>query len=174
MRKNNFNIFYDEQYGKCIEIYGEKDIFKGTNNIRELKERAYIWLLNGNEKFETITDRMDNKEIKFTRISAKEYVYGRNSQKLKAEFYMQKMRMAPSIDDLINNATITYYSPLTHKNNLFKFGYNNYQGKLIIDNNIFSYIVRIGKAMNDNIFYNISLEFIGQKNRTDSKVLETS
>ncbi len=60
------------------------------------------------------------------------------------------------------------------KNNLFKFGYNNYQGKLIIDNNIFSYIVRIGKAMNDNIFYDISLEFIGQKNRTDSKVLETS
>ena len=69
-----------------------------------------VWI-----QFQTIIDRIDNKEIKFARISAKEYVYGRSSQKLKKELYVQKMRMGPSIDGLINNASITYNSLLKHR-----------------------------------------------------------
>lgn len=122
------NVFYDKVYGRCLEIKTNKDIFKTINDTKELKDAAYEFILNGNKNFQTITDRIDNKEIKFARISAKEYVYGRNSQKLKKELYVQKMRMAPSIDDLINNASITYYSPLKHRKDIFKSGYNNYQG----------------------------------------------
>lgn len=113
-----------------------------------------------------------NKQIKFIRISAKEYIYGISNKKLQGNHYFAKMRMAPSIDDLIKNAYITYSSPLMHKNNLFPNGFNNYQGKVGIDNNIFQYIVRIGKNKNnESIFYDVYFEFVGQKNKVDNKVL---
>lgn len=73
---------------------------------------------------------------------------------------MQKMRIAPMLEELIKNASIKYYSPISHESSLFKNGFNNYQGKVHIDDTIFRYIVRIGKAKNDNIFYDLSLEKI--------------
>lgn len=138
-------------------IKTNKDIFKNKTK-KELRNIAYNYILNGNENFEIIYDIIDNKEIKFRRISANEYTRGRNSQKLSNDEYNKKMRLAPSIDDLVNNAEIKYSSPLIHFSSLFKTGFNNYQGKVKIDNTVFRYIVRIGKAKNDNIFYDVSLK----------------
>ena len=179
--KTNFesNIKYsfrnDTQEGQYWQIEDSKDLFKGITTTKALQDKAYKFILNGNTNFETITDRIDGKDVKFIRISASEYVYGRNNKKLQGKQYQEKMRTAPSIDDLINNAEVTYHSPLTHENKLFPNGYNNYQGKVGIDNDIFRYIVRVGKTKNnESIFYDISLELLKQKNRSDNKVLGTN
>lgn len=155
-----------------LNIESKKDIFKGINDIKELQKKVYEYILNGNKNFSYIIDKINNKQIKFIRISAKEYIYGISNKKLQGKHYYEKMRMAPSIDDLIKNAYITYYSPLMHKNSLFPNGFNNYQGKVGIDNNIFQYIVRIGRSKNnESIFYDIYFEFLGEKNKVDNKVL---
>ena len=164
----------DSKLGNYWQVDDSKDIFKGINNVKDLQRKAYDYLFNGNSNFEYITDTIDNKQVKFARISAKEYVYGRSNRNLQGNQYQEKMRTAPSIDDLIKNADITYHSPLTHSNKLFTEGFNNYQGKVGIDNDIFKYIVRVGKTgSGDNIFYDVSLELLGQKNETDNKVLGT-
>ncbi len=68
------------------------------------------------------------------------------------------MRMSTSITDLIDNASISYDAP-DHKNHkLFPNGFKNYQGRVCIDETIFRYIVRVGKAKNGMIFYDINLE----------------
>ena len=165
----------DTQEGQYWQIEDSKDLFKGITTTKALQDKAYKYILNGNTNFETITDKIDGKDVKFIRISASEYVYGRNNKKLQGKQYQEKMRTAPSIDDLINNAEVTYHSPLTHENKLFPNGYNNYQGKVGIDNDIFRYIVRVGKTKNnESIFYDISLELLKQKNRSDNKVLGTN
>ena len=82
---------------------------------------------------------------------------GTNSKILSDSNYKIKMRLVNSIDDLISNSYIKYYSPLTHNNKIFKYGFNNYQGNVKIDNKIFRYLIRIGKAKYDNILYDISL-----------------
>lgn len=175
--ENNIKYSFrnDTQEGQYWQIEDSKDLFKGITTTKALQDKAYKYILNGNTNFETITDRIDGKDVKFIRISASEYVYGRNNKKLQGKQYQEKMRTAPSIDDLINNAEVTYHSPLTHENNLFPNGYNNYQGKVGIDNDIFRYIVRVGKTKNnESIFYDISLELLKQKNRSDNKVLGTN
>ena len=155
------------------KIKSNKDIFKGIDNIKELPKKAYAYILNGNSNFKYIIDTIDNKKIRFARISAKEYVYGRNNKNLKGNEYQEKMRTAPSIDDLIEHARIKYHSPLNHPNKLFPNGYNNYQGTVEIDNNIFRYIVRVGKTKDySSIFYDVSLELL-RKKKTDNKVLGT-
>lgn len=55
---------------------------------------------------------------------------------------------------------------LKYISSLFKDGFNNYQGKVRIDDTIFRYIVRVGKAKNDNIFYDVSLENLGTEKGT--------
>lgn len=156
---------YSNKYGTYWNVETGKDIFKGKTR-RELQKSAYNYILNGNNNFEVINDVIDGKTVKFIRISANEYTRGRNSQKLSNDEYNKKMRIAPSIDDLINNAEIKYNSPLTHQSSLFKDGFNNYQGKVRIDDTIFRYIVRVGKAKNDNIFYDVSLENLGTEKGT--------
>jgi hypothetical protein len=162
-----YKIVNDKKYGRHWVVETEKDIFKGKTK-KELPKSAFDYILNGNTNFETITDTLDGKKVKFIRISAKEYTRGRNSQNLNPNEYQQKMRLAPSVDDLINNAEIQYHSPLTHKNNMFKDGFNNYQGKVKIDDTYFRYIVRVGKAKNDNIFYDISLENLDTKKEANA------
>ena len=176
----------DAKEGRYWQVEESKDWFKDITDIKELQEAAYNLILHGNENFETITDKIDGKEIKFVRISANEYVYGKNVQELSKAarergdntdtVYRQKLRTTPSIEDLINNADISYPAPLTHDSTLFKKGFNNYQGKVGIDDNIFRYIVRVGKAKNDNIMYDVSLEYLGKlgkKNKVESIVPRT-
>lgn len=164
----DFIIFVCENksfYNSYWLIKTDKDIFKNISNIKELQEKAYKYILNGNINFKSIVDIIDNKTIKFVRISASEYVYGKQSRLLSNvqcnnDYYSKKMRIVPSIDDLINNASIYYHSPLKHDSKIFINGFNNYQGFLVIDDCLFRYIVRIGNAKNDNLFYDINLHFI--------------
>lgn len=100
--------------------------------------------------------------MKFIRISAEEYVYGEDSKTLNTEQYKQKMRMSTSVIDLIRNATIKYDAPDFKNHKMFRAGFKNYQGRVGIDETIFNYIVRVGKAQDGKIFYNICLEVDGK------------
>lgn len=139
------------------QIETDKDIFKGITTVKGLQSAAYNYILNG-DKGNVITTLIDGEELRFIRVSAEEYVYGKASKKLSEGEYKQKMRMATSIIDLIENASIEYDAP-DHKNHkLFPGGFKNYQGRVGIDETIFRYIVRVGKAKNGKIFYDINLE----------------
>ena len=120
-------------------------------------------------------DLIDGQELKFVRVSAREYVYGEASKKLSAEEYKQKMRMSTSIIDLVENASMEYDAP-DHKNHkLFPNGFKNYQGRVGIDETIFRYIVRVGKAKNGMIFYDINLEVDGKVPRAKrTSLIESS
>lgn len=173
----SFSNRKDTELGNYWQVEDSKDLFKGITKTKDLQTKAYQYILNGDNNFERITDKLNGKDIQFIRVSAQEYVYGRNAQELTKndgqKAYNKKMRLAPSIQDLIDNADITYQSPPTHKNKLFD-NFSNYQGKVGIDNYIFKYIVRVGimKKSGNSIFYDISLEVLkGQKNKADKKSL---
>ncbi len=156
----------DKDGNKYWMIEDDKDTFKGITNVKELKKAAYNYILNG-EKGNKIVDLIDGKRLEFIRVSAREYVYGEASKTLSTEEYKQKMRMATSIIDLIENASIQYDAP-DHKNHkLFPDGFKNYQGRVGIDETIFRYIVRVGKAKNGMIFYDINLEVDGKVPRAN-------
>ncbi len=139
------------------QVETKKDIFASLSSVKELQNAAYDYILNG-EKGERVTDIIDGEELQFRRISAKEFVYGTASKTLGKDTYKQKMRLSPSVIDLIDNANITYDSP-DHKNHkMFPDGFKNYQGRVGIDDTIFRYIVRVGKAIDGKVFYDISLE----------------
>ena len=139
------------------EIDTEADIFRDIKGYKELKTKAYEYLLNG-DKGRRIETLIDGEPLEFRRISAKEYVYGRQSQTLDSETFGKKMRMAPSIPDLIENAAVTWDAPDMKNHKLFPNGFKNYRGKVGIDETIFNYIVRVGKAVNGQVFYDINLE----------------
>lgn len=63
------------------QIETDKDIFKNLQSVKELQKAAYDYILTGN-KGTVVTDLIDGKELKFIRVSAKEYVYGRHNRKL--------------------------------------------------------------------------------------------
>ena len=143
------------------QIETDKDIFNGINTVKGLQSAAYNYILNGN-KGDKVIGLIDGENLEFIRVSAKEYVYGDSSKSLSTEEYKQKMRMSTSIIDLIDNAPLTYDAP-DHKNHkLFPKGFKNYQGRVGIDDTIFRYIVRVGKAKNGMIFYDINLEVDGK------------
>lgn len=170
----SFSVEEDKKYGSYWNIETGKDIFKGITNKSDLMNKAFNYLVNGNKNFKVIKDKVNGEEIQFRRISGKEYVRGRSNYKLSTTHYEQKMRMAPSIDDLIENAGANYHSPLTHNNKRFPNGFDNHQGLVGIDNNLFRYIVRVGNT-NDNksIFYDVSLDFVDNKKGDSHKVHQT-
>ena len=69
------------------------------------------------------------------------------------------MRMLPSLENILLNASINWQSP-DHKNHkLFKErGFEDYRGKVRIDNVIFNTVVRAGKTKFGDVFYDINLE----------------
>ena len=172
--ETRFELKENKEYGQYWQIETGKDIFKDAKTKNELKKKAFEYIKSGNNNFEVIDSLNNGNTVRFIRKSGQEYVYGSNSQKLTNKEYNQKMRIAPSIDDLINNATAKYKSPLTHDNKLFPNGFDNYQGVLKIDNNYFKYIVRLG-INNDlnSIFYDISLENLDKEKGTDTIVPES-
>ena len=139
------------------EIDTEADIFRDIKGYKELKTKAYEYLLNG-DKGRRIETLIDGEPLEFRRISANEYIYGRQSKTLGTKEFNQKMRMAPSIPDLIENAAVTWDAPDMKNHKLFPNGFKNYRGKVGIDETIFNYIVRVGKAVNGQVFYDINLE----------------
>ena len=144
------NNNYFGECNTCIKINIDKDIFNGIDAVKKLQRLAFDYILNGNTNYEIITDIIENKVIKFVRISVQEYVYGKQSRLLGESdknnegFYLYKMRIVPSIGDLVSKSTIRYSSPLKHTSRLFINGFNNFQGELSIDNILFKYIVRVG------------------------------
>lgn len=156
----------DSNGNEYWQIESNKDIFKGIKSTKALKNAAYNYILHG-DKGNKIVGLIDGQNLEFIRVSAKEYVYGTQSQNLSEEAYKQKMRMSTSIIDLVENANINYDAP-DHKNHkLFPNGFKNYQGRVGIDDTIFRYIVRVGKAKNGMIFYDISLEVDGKVPRAN-------
>ncbi len=164
----------DSDGSEYWQIESEKDIFRGINETSALRKAAYNFILHG-DKGNKIFGLIDGKNLEFIRVSAREYVYGRQSQTLTEEAYKQKMRMSTSIIDLIDNATMQYDAP-DHKNHkLFPNGFKNYQGRVGIDSTIFRYIVRVGKAKNGMIFYDINLEVDGKVPRANrASLIKTS
>ena len=157
-----FELMYDNDYGTYWNIEENKDSFKEIKDFNILKNNTFSFIHNGNSYFESIDTLNNNIKIKYVNISAKEYIYGSNSKKLNKQLLYLKFRISPSIDDLLKNAQITYYSPLIHKNKLFANGFNNYQGILCIDNKIFRYLIRIGITnKEDSLFYDVSLYYLG-------------
>ena len=152
----NYKLIDDKKYGRYWVVEDSKDIFKGLSKSK-IKVAAYNYIINGNKNYINIKDTIDNTTINFSRISAREYTMGTNSKKLIRKDYCNKMRISASIDDLINNSLLKYKSPLVHTNKLFKKGFNNFQGKVKIDQKFYRYIIRIGISKNSNIFYDISL-----------------
>lgn len=147
----------DNKGGSYWQVDADKDIFSDIEDRKELKKAAYNYILKG-DKGEIINEIIDGKPLQFTRISAQEYVYGSNGKTLGEQEYDEKMRMAPSISDLIENASVEYDTP-DHKNHKFaKDGFKNYRGRVGIGDTIFTYIVRVGKADGRNMFYDINLE----------------
>ena len=155
-------IAYDNSDQPYWKIEDSKDIFKGITDVNSLKNAAFDFILHGYKGGENITDIIDGKPLEFKRIGAKEFVYGRQSQKLDKTTYKQKMRMSTSILDLVNNAFINYNSPDNKSHKMFPNGFTNYQGRVGIDNNIFKYIVRVGRTADGNVFYDINLEADGK------------
>lgn len=164
----------DSDGSEYWQIESEKDIFRGMNETSALRKAAYNFILHG-DKGKKILGLIDGKNLEFIRVSAREYVYGRQSQTLTEEAYKQKMRMSTSVIDLIDNATMQYDAP-DHKNHkLFPNGFKNYQGRVGIDSTIFRYIVRVGKAKNGMIFYDINLEVDGKVPRANrASLIKTS
>ena len=152
----NYKLIDDKKYGRYWVVEDSKDIFKELSKSK-IKVAAYNYIINGNKNYINIKDTIDNTTINFSRISAREYTMGTNSKKLIRKDYCNKMRISASIDDLINNSLLKYKSPLVHTNKLFKKGFNNFQGKVKIDQKFYRYIIRIGISKNSNIFYDISL-----------------
>ena len=102
------------------------------------------------------------REITFIRLSAEEFTRSRESTTLfeeKPHMYTQKMRLVPSLEDILLHSNVNWNSP-DHKNHkLFKEkGFENYRGRVGIDNVIFNTIVRVGKTKFGDIFYDINLE----------------
>jgi len=154
------------KFGKQYwHIETEKDVFKNITNPWTMQQRAYDYIIGKRDNKETITDVVDGKEIQFIRLSAEEFTRSDESQLLFKSFseddkrFNQKMRLAPSIQDLIDNSVAHWDSPDVKNHKLFKEnGFRNYNGRVRIDNVIFKYIVRLGKANFGEVFYDINLE----------------
>jgi hypothetical protein len=76
-----YSIIIDNEGNSYWQIESNKDIFKDITDTYELKKAAYNFILRG-DKGGKINEIIDGKPLTFIRISAKEYVYGRQSKKL--------------------------------------------------------------------------------------------
>ncbi len=154
-------IAYDSKGNKYWKIETEKDIFKGLKTTEEYKEVAYKYIL-GMRNNNVVVDAIDGKKMSFIRLSAEEFTHSEESQELKdinPMMFAQKMRLIPSIDDLAANANINWTSPDLKNHKLFKEkGFENFRGRVGIDNVIFNFVIRSGKAKFGDVFYDINLE----------------
>ena len=147
----------DNKGGKYWEIETGKDIFKNIKATADLKKAAFGYLLNG-YKQPTVSVDMGGYTLDFVRIGAKEFVYGTANKGLNGPEYRQKMRMAPSVLDLIENSNTSWESPDHKTHKIAKDGWINYRGKVKIDNTFFTYVVRVAKSEDRRTFYDINIE----------------
>ena len=151
----------DKNEREYWEIDSGKDIFKGLKTPEEYRDAAYSYLIANRDNKIFVKDNF-GREITFIRLSAEEFTRSRESTILfeeKPHMYTQKMRLVPSLEDILLHSNVNWNSP-DHKNHkLFKEkGFENYRGRVGIDNVIFNTIVRVGKTKFGDIFYDINLE----------------
>ena len=156
-----FALKKDGKNREYWEIDSGKDIFKGLTKPEEYRDAAFKFLISNRDNKIVVKDKF-GKEIIFIRLSAEEFTQSIESQTLFDEdptMFAQKMRLVPSLDDILLHSNVNWKSP-DHKNHkLFKKnGFENYRGRVRIDNVIFNTIVRVGKANFGDVFYDINLE----------------
>jgi hypothetical protein len=162
---NDEDIRYSEKFDdkgeKYWQVEDSKDIFKGLSTNAEIEKAAFDYIIGRRDK-NSVVETIDGKSIKFIRLSAEEFTKSKESKRLKAlnnGSFNKKMRMIPSLDDLISHANVSWASPDLKNHKLFKEkGFDNYRGRVGIDNVIFNYIVRVGKTSFGDVFYDINLE----------------
>ena len=152
---------YDDKGEKYWQVEDSKDIFKGLSTNAEIEKAAFDYIIGRRDK-NSVVETIDGKSIKFIRLSAEEFTKSKESKRLKARndgSFNKKMRMIPSLDDLMSHANVSWTSSDFKNHKLFKEkGFDNYRGRVGIDNVIFYYIVRVGKTSFGDVFYDINLE----------------
>lgn len=151
----------DKNGNKYWQIDTNKDIFKGLTTTQQYEKAAFEYIL-GLRDGNVVVDAIDGKKMSFIRISASEFTGSDESQSLKENdtvMFAQKMRLIPSLEDLASNASVNWWSPDFKNHKLFKErGFENFRGRVGIDNVIFNFVIRAGKAKFGDIFYDINLE----------------
>ena len=160
-RGTKYAIKRDSKGNEYWEIDSGKDIFKGLTTPDEYRDAAFSYLISNRDNKVVVKDS-NGREIIFIRVSAEEFTQSDESKDLfsnNPEMFKQKMRIVPSLDDILLHANVNWHSPDHKKHKLFKNGgFENYRGKVRIDNVIFNTIVRVGKARFGDVFYDINLE----------------
>ena len=156
-----FSIGHDKNGNKYWHIETGKDIFRGIREKEKMREAAFDYIID-NRDHQVIVEDLDGRKIEFIRLSAQEFTRSEESQDLyekDPEIFKKKMRMIPSLEDLVKYSSVSWTSP-DHKNHkrYHKKGFINYRGKVRIDNVIFDYIIRVGQAQKFNGFHDINLE----------------
>ncbi len=151
----------DAKGNKYWHIDTEKDIFKNLKTPRQLEKAAFNYII-GMRDTNVVVDAIDGKKMSFIRLSAEEFTNSEESKSLFANdpvMFAQKMRLIPSIEDLASNANINWWSPDQKNHKLFKErGFENFRGRVGIDNVVFNFVIRSGKAKFGDVFYDINLE----------------
>ena len=159
--KTQYVVKRDGKGREYWQIDSGKDIFKGLTKPEEYRDAAFAFLISNRDNKVVVKDK-NGKEIIFIRLSAEEFTNNTESQDLfvnKPTMFTQKMRLIPSLEDILLHSNVNWRSP-DHKNHkLFKKnGFENYRGRVRIDNVIFNTVVRVGKANFGDVFYDINLE----------------
>lgn len=156
-----YSIQRDNKGKEYWKIDTHKDIFKGLQTTKEIEKAAFEYILQQRDG-NVVVDAIDGKKMSFIRISAEEFTNSEESQNLKKNdsvAFAQKMRLIPSLEDLAGSASVNWWSPDLKNHNLFKEqGFENFRGRVGIDNVIFNYVIRSGKARFGDVFYDINLE----------------
>ena len=156
-----YSVKHDKNGNAYWHIETEDDIFSGLQTIKDFEKAAVQYIMDAKNK-KTVIHAVDGKQMTFIRLSAEEFTNSKESQMLKrtnSELFKQKMRMLPSLENILLNTSVNWQSP-DHKNHkLFKErGFENYRGKVRIDNVLFNTVVRAGKTKFGDVFYDINLE----------------
>ena len=156
-----YAIKKDKNGNEYWEIDSGKDIFKNLKSAWKIRDEAFKFLL-GNRDNKVVVHDENGKEIRFIRVSAQEFTQSEESHDLyenDPENFKRKMRMIPSLQDILLHSPANWHSPDLKNHNMFQQGgFKNYRGRVRVDNVIFNTVVRVGVADFGNVFYDINLE----------------
>ena len=104
----SYALKHDKNGNKYWEIDSGKDIFKGLNTSEEYRDAAFKYLIANRDNKVTVKDKSGN-DIVFIRLSAEEFTHSDESNELfenNPEMFNQKMRLAPSLEDILMKALL--------------------------------------------------------------------
>ncbi len=142
-------------------IETKSDIFKNCTTPQQYRDAAFEFLIKNRDNKVTVKDSNGN-EVQFIRLSAEEFTNSEESQDLfsnNPDLFEKKMQMIPSLENILLNSNVNWHSPDLKNHKLFKQGgFENFRGRVRIDNVIFNTVVRIGVAKFGEVFYDINIE----------------